>query len=130
MKKTFYVYILANKKNGTLYTGVTKDLPRRVSEHKSGTGKSFTNRYQVDKLVYYEVTNYILNAIEREKQIKGWLRKKKIELIESMNPEWDDLSEEWTEENGTSDSSDVNSNKSDQALPEGKNSEKARHLSS
>ena len=130
MKKTFYVYILANKKNGTLYTGVTKDLRRRVSEHKSGTGKSFTNRYHIDKLVYYEVTDYILNAIEREKQIKGWLRKKKIELIESMNPEWDDLSEEWAEENGTIDSSDASRDKSDQAVQDGKSNEKANHLSS
>ncbi len=129
MKKTFYVYILANGKNGAIYTGVTKDLMRRVSEHKSGTGKSFTKRYNIDKLVYYEVTEYILNAIDREKQIKGWLRKKKIELIESMNPEWDDLSEDWTEENGTIDFSDASRDKSEQALQDGKSKEKSKHLS-
>ena len=118
MKKTFYVYILANGKNGTIYTGVTKDIMRRVSEHKSGTGKSFTKRYKIDKLVYYEATEYILNAIDREKQIKGWLRKKKIELIESMNPEWNDLIEDWDKENSKAVSSDASPDKSKQMLPE------------
>jgi putative endonuclease len=124
MKKTFYVHILTNKKNGTLYTGITNDLKRRIPEHKSGTGKSFTKRYNVKMLVYYEVTNYILNAIQREKQIKGWVRRKKIELIESMNPDWDDLSEEWTEENGSIDSSKVSCDSSEQTFPYSKNSSK------
>ena len=86
-----YVYILFNKKNGTLYTGVTSNLVRRVYEHKNKHFQGFTSKYDVDKLGYYEVHNSIINAIEREKQIKGGSRKKKIELIESNNPEWTDL---------------------------------------
>ena len=117
MKKTFYVYILTNKKNGTLYTGITNDLTRRIPEHKSGTGKSFTKRYNVKMLVYYEVTEYILNAIQREKQIKGWVRRKKIELIESLNPDWNDLNEEWTEESCAIDSPDIRSDKPEKTFP-------------
>ena len=89
--KNAYVYILFNKRNGTLYTGVTSDLNKRVFEHKSKISKGFTNRYGIDKLGYYEVHSDIVSAIEREKQIKNGSRKKKIELIESMNPEWKDL---------------------------------------
>jgi putative endonuclease len=94
MKKG-YIYIMASKRNGTLYIGVTSNLLKRVYEHKNNIIKSFTSQYAVHNLVYFEETNEIRTAIEREKQIKGWLRKKKIELIESINPEWKDLSEEW-----------------------------------
>lgn len=90
----YYVYIMANKTK-TIYTGVTNNLQRRVFEHKNKIHKGFTARYNVNKLVYYEHTNDIREAIAREKQIKGWLRIKKIKLIESMNPDWKDLFEEW-----------------------------------
>jgi putative endonuclease len=84
-------------KSRTLYTGVTNDLIRRVYEHKNKLVKGFTSKYNIQFLVYYESTSSIESAIEREKQIKGWLRARKIELIDSMNPEWKDLSEEWFE---------------------------------
>jgi len=80
-------------KSGTLYTGVTNNLERRIYEHKHHLVKGFTNKYNIDKLVYFEETNDINAAISREKQIKGWLRRKKVALIESMNPGWKDLSE-------------------------------------
>ena len=80
-------------KSVTLYTGVTNNLERRIYEHKHHLVKGFTNKYQIDKLVYFEETSDINAAISREKQIKGWLRKKKIALIESMNPGWKDLFE-------------------------------------
>ncbi|MBU4232444.1 MAG: GIY-YIG nuclease family protein [Proteobacteria bacterium] len=80
-------------KSGTLYTGVTNNLERRIYEHKHHLVKGFTSKYKIGKLVYFEETNDINAAISREKQIKGWLRKKKIALIESMNPGWKDLSE-------------------------------------
>ena len=86
-----YVYILFNQRNGTLYTGVTSDLVRRVYEHKNKLVDGFTTKYGVDKLGYYEVHDTVIAAIEREKQIKAGTRKKKLELIESMNPDWDDL---------------------------------------
>ena len=92
--KTYCVYIMTNKHNTTLYTGVTNSLLRRVHEHKSGVGSKFTHRYNITKLVYYETTNDVEAAIMREKQIKGGSRKKKIDLITSLNPEWRDLSEE------------------------------------
>jgi len=91
--KQGYVYILFNKRNGTLYTGVTSNLIKRVYEHKNKLVEGFTSKYDVDKLGFYEVYNSIILAIEREKQIKGGSRKKKIELIEGMNPEWNDLYE-------------------------------------
>ncbi len=93
--RTYYVYVMANKKNGTIYTGVTNDLVRRVYEHKHKLTPGFTSKYGLTRLVYFEDTNDITVGIAREKQIKGWLRKKKIELIESMNPEWSDLSKGW-----------------------------------
>jgi len=93
--KTAYVYILANKKNGTLYTGVTSNLMKRLYEHKNDLIRGFTSKYKVHNLVYYEDTNDIRVAIEREKEIKGWNRIKKIQLIESVNPEWNDISDEW-----------------------------------
>ena len=89
-----YVYIMTNKSR-TLYTGVTNDLMRRVYEHKNKIIKGFTSKYNIQYLVYYEMTSSIYSAIEREKQIKGWLRAKKIALIESINPACKDLSEEW-----------------------------------
>jgi putative endonuclease len=79
----------------TLYTGVTENLIRRVREHKQGTGSSFTSKYKMDRLVYFERFRYIHNAIEREKQIKGWLRIRKVAVIVSVNPAWRDLSHEW-----------------------------------
>jgi putative endonuclease len=87
----YYVYILTSKKNGPLYTGVTGDLMKRVYEHKHGLGGSFTGRYKINKLVYYEDTTDIESAIIREKQIKGGSRQKKIDLIDAMNPDWEDL---------------------------------------
>ena len=88
----YYVYILTNKHNTVLYTGVTNDLRKRVYEHKNHLDKgSFTAQYNVEKLVYFEVTSDVKVAIEREKQIKGWNRKHKNKLIESKNPNWDDL---------------------------------------
>lgn len=89
----YYVYKLASKKNGTLYIGVTNDLIRRVYEHKEGIIEGFTKKYNVKKLVYYEIHTEIREAIKREKAMKKWLRKWKIELIEEMNPNWDDLYE-------------------------------------
>ena len=88
----YYVYILASAKKA-LYIGVTNDLRRRVYEHKTGTVPGFTTRYQINRLVYYEVAGEPLSAIAREKQLKGWVRRRKIELIESANPEWEDLSD-------------------------------------
>ena len=90
----YFVYILANKSK-MLYTGVTNNLERRLFEHKQHLVEGYTKRYKITKLVYYDETNDVIAAIAREKQIKGWLRQKKITLIESMNPEWKDLSEEW-----------------------------------
>ena len=92
----YYVYILSNRSK-TLYTGVTNDLIRRVYEHKQKLIPGFTQKYNIDRLAYYEDTVDVTAAIAREKQIKGWLRVKKIALIESMNPEWRDLSADWYE---------------------------------
>jgi|WetSurMetagenome_2_1015567.scaffolds.fasta_scaffold430036_2 putative endonuclease len=91
----YYVYIMTNKSR-TLYTGVTNNLERRVSEHKQKLIPGFTSKYNIDKLVYYEVANDISSAISREKEIKGWVRIKKIAIIESRNPGWCDLSLEWS----------------------------------
>ncbi len=92
--KQYYVYIMTNKSR-TLYTGVTNNLERRTIEHKNLQVEGFTKKYKTTKLVYYEATNDVTAALKREKQIKGWLRKKKVALIESVNPGWKDLSEEW-----------------------------------
>ncbi|MFH1941860.1 MAG: GIY-YIG nuclease family protein [bacterium] len=89
--KTYYVYILASKRNGTLYIGVTSDLIRRVCEHKNDLIEGFTKKYQIHQLVYYEQTNDVCESITREKQMKKWKRSWKIELIEEHNPEWKDL---------------------------------------
>lgn len=93
--KQYYVYIMTNKSR-TLYTGVTNDLERRVYEHRQKLVAGFTAKYNIDRLVYYEATEDVNVAISREKQIKGWLRAKKIALIESMNPNWTDLSARWS----------------------------------
>ena len=89
--KVYYVYILTNKYNKVLYVGITNDLIRRTYEHKNNLVEGFTSKYNVHKLVYYDLTGDVMSAITREKQIKGWTRDKKIKLIESMNPEWKDL---------------------------------------
>lgn len=91
--KQYYVYIMTNTHNTVLYTGMTNDLVRRVYEHKNGFGSTFTKKYNVHKLVYYEIGNDINAVIAREKQIKGGSRKKKTDLINSLNPEWKDLYE-------------------------------------
>ena len=92
----YYVYIMASS-SGTLYTGVTDDLVRRVFEHKNKLVPGFSSKYNVNRLVYYEETSGIKEALNREKQIKGWLRIKKLELITSTNPKWHDLSDGWYE---------------------------------
>jgi putative endonuclease len=94
MSNQYYVYILTNKHNRTLYTGVTNDLKRRIYEHKHKLVKGFTAKYNVDKLVYFEMTEDVNAAIFREKQIKGGSRQKKIDLVEGSNPEWRDLFED------------------------------------
>jgi putative endonuclease len=91
MTKQYYVYIMTNNSR-TLYTGVTGDLERRIYEHKRKLLPGFTAKYNITRLVYFEVTQDVQAAIAREKQIKGWLRRKKLALIESVNPEWRDLS--------------------------------------
>ena len=95
--KQYYVYIMTNRSK-TLYTGVTNDLVRRVYEHKNKLVKGFTQKYNIARLVYYDITGDVHAAIQREKQIKGWLRKRKIALIEAANPDWQDLSEGWYED--------------------------------
>ena len=94
----YYVYILTNSKR-TLYTGVTSDLARRVYEHRHKLVDGFTKRYNLSWLVYYEATSDVGSAIAREKQIKGWLRGKKVALIESANPRWRDLAPDWFDDN-------------------------------
>jgi putative endonuclease len=94
MEKHYYVYILTNRRNSVLYTGVTSDLARRVHEHRTKAVAGFTARYNVDKLVYFEVTDGVEGAIGREKQIKAGSRRKKIDLINRANPVWRDLFEE------------------------------------
>ena len=92
--KNYYVYIITNKSK-TLYVGMTNNLNRRMFEHKNKIIEGFTKKYNIDKLVYFETFTNAYEAIRREKQIKGWLRIKKINLIEEMNPGWNDLSDEW-----------------------------------
>ncbi len=91
---TYFVYIMTNRSR-TLYTGVTNDLERRVWEHKQKLVKGFTQKYNITKLVYFEAGTNIRTVIAREKQIKGWVRAKKIALIKSVNPHWEDLSATW-----------------------------------
>ncbi len=92
-QKTYYVYMLASARNGTLYIGVTSDLARRVWEHKSKAVGGFASKYGVDKLVYFEAFDYVDAAISREKALKKWNRAWKLRLIEEKNPDWDDLYE-------------------------------------
>ena len=87
----YYIYILANKRNGTLYIGVTSNLVKRIYEHKNNIIEGFSKKYNIHKLVYYEITDDIESAIRREKQLKKWNRKWKMNLIEKNNPEWKDL---------------------------------------
>jgi putative endonuclease len=88
---TYYVYLLSSGKHGTLYVGVTNALVRRVYEHKEGLADGFTKKYAVKHLVWFDATESVIAAIEREKQIKNWKREWKIQLIESTNPQWRDL---------------------------------------
>jgi len=94
MSRQYYVYIMTNRSR-TLYTGVTNDLVRRVYEHKHKLVQGFTQKYNITRLVYYEVCSDAMSAISHEKRIKGWLRAKKVTLIESTNPRWADLSDGW-----------------------------------
>ena len=104
MKKSSYVYIISNKKNSVLYTGVTQNLLRRIAEHKAKVINGFAKKYGVDKLVYYEMYPTILEGVSREKQIKNWKRSWKEDLINEFNPSWEDLSadvgvdDEWIRE--------------------------------
>jgi len=90
----YYVYIMTNR-SGTLYTGVTNNIVRRVYDHKHKLIAGFTSKYNITQLVYYEETNDVQSALAREKQIKGWLRERKTALIRSVNPRWLDLSANW-----------------------------------
>jgi len=91
----YYVYILTNKSNTVLYVGVTSDLNKRIYEHKNKLIEGFSSKYNLSKLIYFETTNNIEDAIAREKQLKKWHRKWKVNLIKEMNPEFDDLSADW-----------------------------------
>jgi putative endonuclease len=98
---SYYVYILSSRTK-TLYIGVTNDIERRVWQHKTGYVDGFTKKYNVRRLVYYEDYESVRDAIAREKQLKDWRREKKVTLIESLNPEWDDLADHWYRERGDS----------------------------
>ena len=91
MSKQYYVYLMTNSRNTVIYTGVTNDLRKRIYEHKAKLVDGFTKKYRITKLVYYEIFNDIYSALSREKQIKAGSRQKKIELINNMNPKWQDL---------------------------------------
>ena len=92
----YYVYILTNWNDSVMYIGVTNNLERRLYEHRNHLTDGFTKKYNVHKLVYFEYTNNVYSALEREKQLKGWTRAKKNALVSKENPTWKDLSEEWT----------------------------------
>src|ERR1700722_2760292 len=94
MEKRYFVYILASRSR-VIYTGITSGLKKRIWEHREGRAPGFTSRYRVHRLVHFEVFQDVRDAIGREKEIKGWGRKKKVALIEATNPNWDDLAEEW-----------------------------------
>ena len=93
--KTYFTYILTNTSRKTLYTGFSSTIVRRAWQHKNKVFSRFTSRYRVNRLAYFEKFSRVDDAIAREKEIKGWLRKKKIALIETVNPKWDDLSRHW-----------------------------------
>ena len=97
LARSYFTYIMTNR-SGTLYVGMTNDLVRRVWEHKHALVPGFTSRYRIDRLVYYETYSHPRNAIAREKEIKGWLRAKKVALIEAQNRKWLDLSKGWYDE--------------------------------
>jgi putative endonuclease len=101
--RNFYVYIMTNRNFGVLYIGVTNNIVRRVYEHRHKVYPGFTSRYNLKRLVYYEHFEGPGSAIAREKQLKGWLRSEKIALIVALNPEWNDLSAGWYEEDARSD---------------------------
>ena len=94
MEKSFFVYMVTNKKDGTIYTGVTSNLPKRIWEHKNGVVEGFTKKYKLKMLVWFEEHDRAENAIKRERQIKEWKRDWKINRISEMNPEWNDLYEQ------------------------------------
>jgi len=94
MRKTYFIYIIASKRNGTLYIGVTSNLKKIIYEHKNGLVNGFTKKYNVDRLVYFEITNDVIIAIQREKQLKKWKRNWKIRLIEENNNRWKDLDDD------------------------------------
>ena len=94
-KGRYFVYLMTNQKNTVLYTGITNNLVRRIFEHKQKLIPGFTCRYNITKLVYFEETNNVADAITREKQIKCWIRPKKNILVETTNPEWKDLADDW-----------------------------------
>jgi len=98
MPKHYFTYIMTNQHNTVLYTGITSDLAGRVWQHKKGEIQGFTKRYNINKLVYFESHEDVNQAIIREKQIKGWLRSRKINLIEDDNKNWEDLSQGWYDE--------------------------------
>jgi putative endonuclease len=100
-EKLYYVYILGSL-SGTLYIGITSNLERRAWQHKHHEIEGFTDKYGVERLLYYEIFDDVRNAINREKQLKRWVRRKKIALIESVNPSWKDLSGDWYESRGPS----------------------------
>lgn len=93
MDKSYYVYLITNWNNKVLYTGVTNDLTRRLYEHKNKLAEGFSKKYNLNKLVYFEQTHDVLAAITREKEVKKWRREKKNQLIVTLNPNWEDLSE-------------------------------------
>jgi putative endonuclease len=95
-QKQYYVYIMTNK-SGTLYTGVTNNIEKRIYEHKNKMVEGFTKKYNINRLLYFETFSDVYSAIAREKTIKGWLRKKKIELVKKTNPGWTDLGQDWYE---------------------------------
>ena len=94
-ERRFYVYLMSSSSQRALYTGVTNDLIKRVAQHQRGDVDGYSRRYKTHRLVYFESFRYIKNAIMREKEIKGWLRRRKDELVETTNPLWEDLSSEW-----------------------------------
>ena len=96
MNKVFYIYFLTNWNNQILYIGVTNNLQRRLFEHRKGTVEGFTKKYNLKKLVYFEQTDDVYSAISREKQLKKWRREKKNNLVESLNPDWCDLAEDFS----------------------------------
>jgi len=95
----YYVYIMSSK-TGTLYTGMTNELRRRVYQHKNKVVDSFTSKYDINRLVYFETFGDVHQAIAREKQVKGWTRRRKLALVESQNPTWRDLSDDWLKPDG------------------------------